>query len=195
MRACFAHLEELLDRALTVPGDGDVAEIGVWQGGTFAPMARKAIDAGRACHAIDSFCGMAPPTPEDLDPADGSCELPHGSLDPGGTGPLLHALAEQRLAPQADPIYIWQGFVPHVLQQVTVPHGLCFAHVDVAHYTPTLQALAWAWHRLHAGGVLVCHDWYPDKNHLASGGCKAFMRATGVELAGSNETGHGWFIR
>src|SRR6476660_3053377 len=72
--------------------EGDIAECGVWAGGTVGLMAAASIAAGnrtRRFHLFDSFEGLPQPSAEDVEVlADFRAQHPSLSLDDGGSGDL-----------------------------------------------------------------------------------------------------------
>jgi len=184
----FPHIKGLVEQAVKVPGD--FAEIGVYRGSTFPSLAQSAADAGKICHAIDSFCGFAEPTAHDFS-AKGRCHYPKGHYDSGGTGPLLRALGGK----WPKHVHIWQGFVPEVLGRITPRPRLAFVHVDLDQYLPTYQAMAWAWGLLPKGGIVCSHDWNRGRVSAAAG-VRAFMRQTGAVPTGEDiPNKYIWFIK
>ena len=199
MAEVYDHLGPLVDRLGSVAGD--FAEFGAYKGRTLVPLARAALDQGRLCHGIDSFCGMREPTDRDRLP-DGSSPYERGDLDPGGTVALEAALlAEFGCIPAH--VKIWQGFIPEILESIDIPGGLALAHVDLDQYAPTLAAMRWAWDRMRPGGILACHDYLPQENagHLTTGAIGDWMTETGQgpeghkpdDLDGSGA--HIWFTK
>ena len=88
---------------------------------------------------------------------------------------------------------MWPGELPGSLPD-DLP--LCFAHVDLDHYEPTIQTLEWCWENLPPGGTLAFHD-YPV-NYEPSGNSplaiKDFLKERSLELSGFK--GHsGWVIK
>ena len=142
---------------------GDFAELGVMYGESFVRVCREAAKEGRTAHAIDSFTGMAEPTERDRSP-DGVQYYPKGRFDTDGTGQLIGRL--QRECKSCD-WRIWQGFVPEVFDRVQIDR-LAFAYIDMDHYEPTLAALPWVWDRLSLGGIILCDDYFGNRDHLAT---------------------------
>lgn len=182
-RACWDHLLEPL--ALVVC-PGDFMEMGVWRGETFLPMAAQAAKEKRLAHAVDSFRGMPKPCLYDIDEQGRDC-YPEGALSAGGPEALQKATAGM------PNVRIHVGFIPQVLRKVRPEAGLALVHVDLDQYQPTRQAIAWAWPRINAGGVLVMHDYWPGRGCLASRAIDEFLNAEGLTLTGRNpESSHAW---
>jgi len=188
-RAQYRHLEPLIREIGGVPGD--YAELGVWEGHTFVPLALAAWAAGRVAHGVDSWAGMAAPTIRDYEP-DGDCRFPAGSL---ATGPHVAEALARSLAPIEDAVRLWIGWVPAVLARVQLAAGLAATHVDLDHYAPSLAALRWAWARTNPGGVLICHDYEPGADRLATAACDEF--AAEIDDPGRHlpDSGHLWWAK
>ena len=184
MRATFIHIEALLRSVLDTKITGDIAELGVWHGTTFMPMAELAKQDGRVIHAVDSFEGMAAGTQLD------GGEYREGALGVGGSTVFRHLAIGY-----GGTIEIHEGFVPDILSELDSTQ-FAFVHLDLDQYLPTLEALRYLWPRMSVGGVLCCHDWWPDKDVLASGAMKTWMAESGVSMAGeSRYSQHGWFVK
>ena len=182
-RARWDHLQAPLD---LVVSPGDFAELGVWRGETFLPMAAAAAKEKRIAHAVDSFRGMLKSTLNDIDEQGRDC-YPEGALSAGGPEALRKATAEM------PNVRIHVGFIPQVLRKVKPAAGLALVHIDLDQYKPTLAAMAWAWPRINAGGVLAMHDYWPGRGCLASKAIDEFLRAEGLTLTGRNpESSHAW---
>lgn len=139
---------------------GSAIEFGVFRGATLR------IIAGQFPHCIgvDSFAGMPPPNAA-RDIKDGWNPYPTGRLAAGMQD--AHAAA-----PRASLI---RGFVPDVLVQIP-DEKFAFAHVDLDQYDSTLAVLQWLDTRMVEGGVVVCDDYFPDRDWLAGGAINEFAK-------------------
>lgn len=153
---------------------GDYAEIGVYRGATFFRMLKAAAMAGRRCHAVDSFAGMAEPTGGD-GPV-GAREYPAGKFDQDGPAAFTAELEKQSGCASA---VIHCGWVPEVLETIGCSQ-FALVVVDLDHYAPTLASLNWAWPKIVPGGLLVMHDWFPSKTTLASKAAVEFAGSVGI---------------
>ncbi len=183
MRANFVHIEEQLRSVLLDDVVGDIAELGVWRGTTFLPMAELARMAGRVCHAVDSFKGLPKATDRD------GSRYPEGTYDVGGPADFRDLVRSY-----SGTVKIHEGFVPAILEELT-DVMFAFVHLDLDQHGPTLDALRFLWPRMTPGGVLMCHDWARNRLSLAAGGIADWMAETGVELAGERDSGHCWFVK
>ncbi len=150
---------------------GDFAEIGVYKGDAFRKVVAEASAQGKTAHAFDSFEGMDTPGPEDGD------EYPKGKLDVGGAGRFLQIMKEHGLDEEA--FRIWAGFIPACFEEVGDAIRFSFVILDVDHYQPTVDALAWVWPRLNRGGILALDDFIPTHDRLATKAIKEFLRKHG----------------
>jgi len=184
MRASFEHIYDLAVAREDVPGD--FAELGVWQGTTFLPLADLARTFGKTIHAVDSFQGCPAPTPRDFAP-DGGCQFGKGALSVGGSKLFRDLMRHHHN------VRIHEGWIPEILHDIPDDVRFAFVHLDLDQFDPTEAALAWLWPRMSPGGILVCHDWFDDREHLAAGAIRQWMAHTGVQPAGTLPSEHIWF--
>lgn len=166
MRATFDHLHHIMSRANSV--SGVFMEIGVWKGDTLIPAAKHY--TGRQFVGVDSFEGMAEPTERDFDDS-GKTKFPKGALNAQG-------FIAENYPPN---VKIIQGWVPFVLDKIEVG-PIAFCHLDLDQYLPTCQAMTWAWERMAKGGVLACHDWFPEQETLATGAIKDIAKLDNMQI-------------
>lgn len=151
--------------ALTNTVPGDFAEIGVFQGETFAKLVPIAKQQGKKIHAFDSFRGMDDPGELDW--------RPKGQFDVGGAKGFARLMANRGIG--EDEYHAWEGFIPNCFQ--TAPQELRFSFVllDVDNYLPTKQALEWVWPRMNPGAILALDDFLPAHDGEASQAIKEFL--------------------
>jgi O-methyltransferase len=149
-------LLQWLNFALAAPGE--VAEFGVWRGGT-ALLLRDHLSSqapDRTLHLFDSFAGLpeANPSKDNYhrkgDLADTSEAAVHGLFE-GAPGVVIHA-------------GLFQETVDAVRDK-----RFCFAHVDADLYSSVLFATGFIFPRLNLGGVIV----YDDYGSRTCAGAKA----------------------
>ena len=162
---------ETLRKTMAADVPGDVMEFGVFHCHTFMAIINIAEWYGRVTHAVDSFSGMAEPTERDGD------HYPAGRFDVGGTGEIREKLVNFKESNYR----IWEGYIPEILEDIDVD-CVAFAHVDLDHYTPTLDTLDWLWPRISPGGVIVCHDYLEGSNGLATAAVDEFIENTSEGL-------------
>ncbi len=151
---------------IAVPGD--FAEVGAYKGQSFAHLARLAAAHGRTAHAFDSFLGMADPGPRD------GPVYPRGRLSVGGLAAFARRMDAASVP--AGSYYLHGGYVPDCFRGAAALHlALCI--VDLDHYEPTVQAIAWAWEHLSPGGYLCLDDYFPGRDTYASGAIGEWLAA------------------
>lgn len=129
---------------------GDMAEAGVYKGGTAAVM--LAASTAKRLHLFDTFAG-----------------LPHAESGfaageyPGSADEVL-----RNLSPWTNRIDLHQGLFPDSAAGLEALR-FSFVHLDLDLCDSTLSALEWFWPRLTPGGILLSHD-YP----LVAGVVRAF---------------------
>jgi len=139
-------LEELINIAgmakVTEGLGGDVAELGVYRGGTARVIAEN--KGSRLFHVFDSFSGMATAGQDDL----------HQTGDFGNTS--LEDVREYLR--EFEGIHFHEGWFP------TTTRGLesarfSFVHLDADLYESTIEALKFFYPRIIPGGILLSHDY------------------------------------
>ncbi|MBC8160781.1 MAG: class I SAM-dependent methyltransferase [Roseiflexaceae bacterium] len=139
-RRCFM-LYQLARQVNALPGE--LAEVGVFRGGTARLLAANATDT--SLHLFDTFSGMPATDPQrDLHRAG---DFEQTSL----------AQVQQYLAPFAH-VQFHPGFFPATAGPVA-EHSFRFVHVDVDIYQSTWDCCAFFYPRLTSGGVLLFDDY------------------------------------
>lgn len=157
---------KFLKRAMLSSVKGDAAEIGLMAGHTFKALCRIAdtFPGKKICHGFDSFEGMGEPGPKDMGP-NGGCNYPKGKFSEQGSSIKGLAMLRHKIGNRH---CVYKGWVPEVFAMAPEDLRLCFAYLDVDHYQPTVDALAWVWPRIEHGGIMLCHDVVPDQKCLAT---------------------------
>lgn len=135
-RLCI--LDALSEVCLPVPGE--IAECGVWQGGS-----AKVISRGGPIHLFDTFTGM----PKNDDP----CGLVEGSFGNVSKEEVQEYLPNAR---------IYAGLIPETFKGL---ENLVFrfVHIDVDLYQSTRDCLEYFLPRMSKGGIIVFDDYgFPD---------------------------------
>lgn len=128
---------------------GDIAECGVYRGGTAALLSSTLVEGGvkdKQLHLFDTFAGM--PTTADKDPSS------HQQGDFGDTS-LEHVKNLLRDYPF---VTFNPGFIPKTLDAVK-DRKFAMAHIDVDLYQSTKDAFEFFYPRIVAGGIMVCDDY------------------------------------
>jgi hypothetical protein len=146
--------------------DGDIAECGVWRGGSMMTVALTLLargDRSRTLYLYDTFEGMSPPTGVDKSfeglPADVYLER-----DPRGTGFWCYASLDDVRAnilstgyPEEKVRFIKgkvEDTVPH-----TIPSRLSILRLDTDWYESTRHELRHLYPLLHPQGILIIDDY------------------------------------
>lgn len=145
---------------------GDIAECGVWRGGSMMLVARALAEAGdttRHLYLYDTFEGMTPPTPEDRS-CDGRAATEQ--LDrarPGTSVWCLAGLAEVKrnltlTGYPPDKIHFVPGPVEETIP-ATLPESLAMLRLDTDWYASTKHELTHLFPRLMRSGFLIIDDY------------------------------------
>jgi O-methyltransferase len=128
--------------------DGDMAECGVYTGGT-AHLISETLNgaANLTFHLFDSFQGM----PQSAEP-----ERDYHA--PGDFAETSVARVQQRLSTY-DFVRFHVGFVPATFSDLDPAARFSFVHIDMDIYPSTLDCCRWFWPRMSAGGVMVFDDY------------------------------------
>lgn len=179
MRACYANIRPFVNEVSAV--QGPLLELGVYLGDTFAEMAQN--NPQKTCIGVDSFQGMGKPTVMDYDSEKKKHCYPEGALNNAG-----HIKGSE--LPNT---VLIRGWVPHIFENLPLIFP-SFAHVDLDQYLPTLISLQWLWIRMPKDSIIAVHDWYPEKEILASAAIKDFAKQIGIEPKIHDEApNHAWF--
>jgi hypothetical protein len=120
---------------------GDMAELGVFNGGSAFLLGQVASQHGRTLHLFDTFQGMPMHSPFDLHRA--------GDFSPTSIDQVKAALAPF-------PIKFHTGVFPNV----ELPPGpFAFVHLDCDLFQSYADGLAYFWPRMPSGAYLVMDDY------------------------------------
>lgn len=130
---------------LTIGVPGDMAELGVYEGGSAAVMAE--IKPDTTLHLFDTFEGI---------PCDEAPEY-----DPEGyvkKGMFACPIRKVRANLSGLPVYFYRGVFPQTTKGLD---GLrfSFVHVDCDLYQSAKDAIEWFWPRLNPGGIMYFDDY------------------------------------
>jgi len=161
-----ADLEWMARSVRNVPGD--FVEIGVYRGSAFRRLAFLAHEQQRIAHAFDSFHGMSDPGPEDGE------QYPRGKFDIGGPESFVRLMDEAGVP--REHYRLWPGFIPSCFESFPAQARFALVIIDVDHYQPTAESLAWAAPRVSRGGILALDDYLSATDLLATKAIKEFLR-------------------
>lgn len=160
--------------------DGDIAEVGAFEGGnSFIALNYLALRGGRArtYHIFDSFEGF--PELSAFDPA--NCK----QGDYCTQASLQSVLNDFRLLPGAR---IVPGFVPQTFDSLPKNAAFSLVFYDCDLYQPALDTFAYFWDRLDPGGILLVHDYCAE-----AGGFEGVHKATHEFFDPRGVPVHGFF--
>ncbi len=168
------RLELLRHLAITIP-DGDVAEVGVYMGGSAAVLARALPD--RQLWLFDSFKGLPEPGPQD-------------AMEAGRFRGNLSAV----LLVVPDAWMVVDHFPPPGIAEMLLGHAFAFVHVDCDMYQSTRDALEVFYPRTVSGGVIVLDDYGCSMTPGATEAVEEFMGGV-PETLQTLHRGGAWFRR
>jgi len=145
---------------------GDIAECGVWRGGSMMTVALTLLahgDRSRSLYLFDTFEGMSPPTGDDksLDGVSADMQL---KRDPQGTGVWCYASLDDVRANilstgyPAEKIHLIKGKVEDTIPR-NIPSSLALLRLDTDWYESTKHELAHLYPLLNTNGILIIDDY------------------------------------
>ena len=149
---------------------GDIAECGVWRGGSMMAVALTLLelgDTGRVLHLFDTFQGMTPPGEHDVSLDGRSAAEQLRAADPADDGPQsvwCRAPLEGVRAAMAGTGYPMERvrFVAGAVEETLpreAPARLALLRLDTDWYASTRHELEHLYPRLSPGGVLIIDDY------------------------------------
>lgn len=145
---------------------GDIAECGVWRGGSMMTIALTLLargDRSRSLYLYDTFDGMSSPTEDDRN-LDGVPAAEQLKRDPKGTGIWCYASLEDvrenilSTGYPEDKVHLIKGKVEDTIP-ATIPSRLSLLRLDTDWYESTKHELAHLYPILHANGILIIDDY------------------------------------
>lgn len=130
--------------------DGDIAECGVYKGGSAFFLARQIRDQklNKRLYLFDSFGGLSTPSPVDGDYW--SAEVLASS--PEDVKQTLSNLGK------IDFVRIMEGWIPTRFDEVR-QNKFCLVHIDVDLYQPTRDSIEFFYPRMATGGIIWLDDY------------------------------------
>jgi hypothetical protein len=138
------NLQDIAAYVLSKNLEGDVAECGVYKGGS-AKVIASVFDSKKV-FLFDSFSGMRE---DDV------------FLEGHKRGDFSDTNIEdvKRFLSDRPNCLFFQGWLPDSAAFINRQQKFCFVHVDLDLYESTLSAVSIFWPRLVVGGVMVFDDW------------------------------------
>lgn len=143
---------------------GDIVNIGVFKGGAslFMKSVFEENNIFRKWFLFDSFCGFNEDTLTKRKDLDALSYFKH-ELDFSENGfPAKDALENLFKTHQLDNhLTVTEGYIENTLEKQPID-TLCFLHIDVDFYEPTLFALNYLYPKLNRGGWVIVDDYHVD---------------------------------
>jgi O-methyltransferase len=138
----FDALAHLWVKTRNLPGD--IAEVGVYQGGVSKWLAQLAPD--KRVYACDTFYGLP------------GCNVNY-DIDKHRPGDFYATFNEVFEYLDLPNIHIVDGIFPHCATSVMTSSKFSFVHIDVDLYLSTLDAIDFFWPRMVPGGIILSDDY------------------------------------
>ncbi len=138
---------------------GDLVECGVYKGASAWLMCNEFTTADKTVHLFDSFEGLSRPSEQDGDYwHQGALHSPESVLNDG--------------LKQFNNYKVYKGWIPEVFDDYSA-NDVCFLHIDVDLYEPTLHALKYFYPNIVRQGIILMDDF-------------GFTSCPGAKLAADN---------
>ncbi len=124
---------------------GDIAEIGVFRGGTARLLAKTSAPAGKTVHLFDTFAGMPS--------VDSSADL-HQAGDFANTS----IEAVQAYLHDCSNVRLYKGIFPSTAQPIE-QRSFALVHIDVDIYRSVLNCCDFFYPRMERGGIMIFDDY------------------------------------
>lgn len=123
--------------------EGDIAEVGVYKGGTARIIAKSC--PNKKVHLFDTFSGMPPVTP---------------GIDFHQKGDFSNTSLELvgKFLADCDNVVLHPGFFPETANTLK-SSKICFVHIDVDIYTSVRDSLEFFYNKMVPGGIMVFDDY------------------------------------
>jgi O-methyltransferase len=125
--------------------EGNVAEIGVYKGGTARLISKIFAKTDKTVHLFDTFTGM-PPTDKDKD------------LHRKGDFSDVFLNDVKEFLKDCDNIRFWPGIFPDTASPI-INMQFCFVHIDVDIYKSVMDCCRFFYPRMKTGGIMIFDDY------------------------------------
>lgn len=140
---------------------GMVAELGVNRGSSSRLMIPVAEEYNKIIWLCDSFRGM--PSSHNVDDLK---QYPKGKFGNANPNDIMKLSDYVRLR-------ILVGWLPESIMAIKGKY--CFVYLDLDHYEGTSHTLRVLWHKITMGGAILCDDYFPGKQILATKAIDEFI--------------------
>ena len=138
---CLAH-----DQIAKEGVAGDIAELGVYKGGTATVLATIARRLGRTAYLLDTYEGF-----DEADLAGVDSGFSKGFTDTS-LGTVRAVVGEENTR-------FIKGYFPQTASEIPEDSRFCLVHLDCDLYAPMRSALEYFYPRMAPGGYLIMHDY------------------------------------
>jgi len=142
-----SEVSQLIDAAqATGTVEGDIAEVGVWEGSTAKVIAQ--IKGLKSLHLFDTFEGFP-----DISQHDSRFFKIGGSLLKMDLGQIKSEFSA------FEKVYFYAGVFPRETGHNVQDKKFSFVHLDADLYQSTLESLEFFYPRMSTGGIILGHDY------------------------------------
>jgi O-methyltransferase len=131
---------------------GDLAECGVFIGGSSYLMLSANKETNKTFHGFDSFEGLSEPGADDKVTLDRTFKWKKHDMS------VPEERAASNLKDFKDRVHLYKGWIPTRFPEVK-DKKFSFVHIDVDLYDPTYATLDFFYSKLSPGGVIICDDY------------------------------------
>ena len=131
---------------------GDLAECGVFHGGSSFLMLGASAGSEKHLHGFDSFEGLSEPKDVDLKSPDHTFKWMKNDMR------FDMSTTQKNLKKFKGSFTLYKGWIPSRFNEVK-DKKFSLVHIDVDLYHPTMEALRFFYPRMSSGGVIVCDDY------------------------------------
>jgi O-methyltransferase len=146
--------------------DGDIVECGVWRGGSMmaAALTLKRLGDIRRLWLYDTFSGMTPPHPDDIDVTGRAAAALLAAEDPNVSRNWARSSvsdAQQALAEVGYPSELARFVIGPVEDTIPqfAPNTIALLRLDTDWFQSTYHELMHLWPRVAEGGILIVDDY------------------------------------
>ena len=131
---------------------GDMAECGVYHGGSSHLMLAATQDTDKHLYGFDSFEGLSEPSDIDVAPKEETFKWNKHDMT------MPEDMAKAHLKMHDGRFTLYKGWIPERFDQVQ-DKQFSLVHIDVDLHEPTLKSLEFFYPRMSTGGIIVCDDY------------------------------------
>lgn len=131
---------------------GDIAECGVFHGGSSHLMLTATKGTAKHLYGFDSFEGLSDPKEIDLASEKRTFRWEKHDMT------YEEDRARKNLSLHKDRFTLYKGWIPERFKEVDNIH-FSLVHIDVDLYEPTLASIDFFYPRMSPGGIIVCDDY------------------------------------